>query len=66
MFTIECPRCKNKANLPLTEPAYDEPYRCWRCNGLFLIRAGDGELKSCQPLSEEELKKYNKNKMVGG
>lgn len=61
MFTIQCPRCGAKSSMSFTESIYDGPYRCWKCKGLFLIRIEDEELKSCEPLSEEELEKYNKN-----
>jgi len=59
-LVIQCPRCGAKTRLYFIDPVYEGPYRCWKCKGLFRIRTEDNELKSCEPLSEEEFEKYNK------
>jgi len=40
--------------MSLVQAVYEGPYRCWKCRGLFRIRIEDEELKSCEPMSEEE------------
>ena len=51
---IKCPECDVEGSFSLAESSYEGPYRCWKCRALFTIRVEDGELKSCQPLSQEE------------
>ena len=57
MMTIKCPKCGTEGNLSLLESTYEGPYRCWKCHELFSIRIEGNELKSCQPLSQEEFEK---------
>ena len=57
MMTIKCPKCGTEGNLSLVESVYEGPYRCWKCHELFSIRIEGNELKSCQPLSQEEFEK---------
>jgi hypothetical protein len=52
---IRCPECETEGSFSLLESSYQGPYRCWKCRGLFTISLEDNELKSCQPLSQEEL-----------
>ena len=57
LFKIKCPDCATEGTLSLVESRYEGPYKCWKCKALFTIKLEDGELKSCQPLSEEEFKR---------
>jgi len=57
MITIKCPSCGTAGNQSLLKPDYQGPYRCWKCRALFTIKMENGELKSCQPLSEEDFEK---------
>jgi len=54
MLKIQCPSCNTQASMSLVQAVYEGPYRCWKCRGLFRIRIEDEELKSCEPMSEEE------------
>ena len=51
---IKCPECNNEGSISLVESSYQGPYRCWKCRGLFTIKLENNELKSCEPLSQEE------------
>ncbi len=53
-FTIKCPDCHTDSILSLRDRHYQGPYRCWKCRALFAIVVDDNELKSCQPLSQDE------------
>jgi uncharacterized Zn finger protein (UPF0148 family) len=55
MITIKCPSCGTDGSQSLVEPNYDGPYRCWKCRELFTIKIEGNELKSWEPLTEEEL-----------
>ncbi len=54
---IKCTDCNTEGTISLLESSYQGPYRCWKCRGLFSIRLEDGELRSCDPLSQEEFEK---------
>jgi len=54
MVKIKCPECGTEGSLSLAESSYEGPYRCWKCRQLFTIKVENSELKSCQPLSQEE------------
>ena len=57
LFIITCPSCAAESRISLVNPDYEGPYTCWKCHGLFSIRVEAGQLKSCQPLSKEELQR---------
>ena len=54
---IKCAKCGIEGSLSLSESSYQGPYRCWKCRELFTIRMENNELKSCEPLSQEEFEK---------
>lgn len=54
---IQCPGCGMKTGFLLTQSTYEGPFRCGECRELFTIRIEDKELKSIEPLSEEEFEK---------
>jgi len=54
---IKCTKCGTEGSLSLSDPSYQGPYRCWKCRELFTIRMENNELKSCEPLSQEEFEK---------
>ena len=57
MITMECPKCGAESKLSFVEKDYKGPRRCWKCHEYFTINIEDNELKSCEPLSEEEYRK---------
>ena len=57
MITLECPKCGAESKLSLVEKDYSGPRRCWKCHEYFTIVIENNELKSCEPLSEEEYRK---------
>ena len=54
---IKCAKCGTEGSLSLSDPTYQGPYRCWKCRELFTIRMENNELKSFEPLSQEEFEK---------
>jgi hypothetical protein len=58
IIRIKCPKCEAEGTLSLVETSYKGPYRCWKCRALFTISLQEGQLKSCRPLSEEDLQKH--------
>jgi len=61
---IRCPKCDTEGGFSLAEPIYQGPYRCWKCRELFTIRIENNELKSCEPLSEEEFEQLQQIEMM--
>jgi len=57
LVKIKCPKCATEGSLSLIESSYQGPYRCWKCRELFTISLENNELKSCEPLSQEEFEK---------
>ncbi len=55
---IVCPKCETEGGFSLADAVYEGPYRCWKCRELFAIRMEDNELKSCEPITEEDLEKH--------
>ena len=54
MMEIKCPKCGIVGKFSLAQSSYHGPYRCWKCRELFTIDIENNELKSCEPLSQEE------------
>jgi hypothetical protein len=68
---IKCPKCNVEGSISLIDPLYDGPYKCWKCRELFHIRLEQGALKTIEPISGEELAKFEqiealKNKFKKG
>jgi len=57
LVKIKCAKCGTEGSLSLSDPSYQGPYRCWKCRELFTIKLENNELKSCEPLSQEEFEK---------
>ena len=57
LIKIVCPKCETEGSVSLADTTYEGPYRCWKCKELFTIRLENNELKSCEPLSQEEFEK---------
>lgn len=57
MLTIKCPSCGTDGRISFLEQNYECPYTCWKCRELFFIKVQAGQLKSCEPLSREEMLK---------
>jgi uncharacterized Zn finger protein len=56
MITIKCPSCGTEGSQSLLEPNYRGPYRCWKCRELFSIQIENNEVKSFEPINEQQLK----------
>ena len=57
LVTIKCSKCGVEGKISLVESNYQGPYKCWKCRELFTIKLENNELKSCEPLSQEEFDK---------
>jgi len=54
---IKCAKCGAEGSLSLSDPSYQGSYLCWKCRQPFTIKLENNELKSCDPLSQEEFEK---------
>ena len=57
MIKIKCPKCEVEGSMSLADLRYEGPYKCWKCRELFTITLENNELKSAEPLSQEEFDK---------
>jgi len=64
LVKIKCPACQTEGSLSLVESSYQGPYKCWKCRELFTIVLENDEIKSCEPLSEEEFQKQQEIKAI--
>jgi len=64
MLKVKCPECNTEGSISLVESNYDGPYRCWKCRGLITIKIEDNELKSWEPLSQEDFEKQQQLKAM--
>jgi len=54
MIKIKCLKCDTEGSFSLANKIYEGPYKCWKCRQYFTIKIEDNELKSCEPITEEE------------
>lgn len=54
LIKLNCPKCTIENNLSLIDATHQGAYRCWKCRELFAIKIENNELKSCEPISQEE------------
>ena len=54
LVKITCPKCDSEGGFSLADSIYEGPYRCWKCREVFAIRMENNELKSCEPMNQEE------------
>jgi len=64
LVKIKCPACQTEGSLSLVESSYRGPYKCWKCRELFTIVLEKNEVKSCEPLTEEEFQKQQEIKAL--
>jgi hypothetical protein len=62
MVTIVCPKCSAQGKLSLVDSNYTGPRRCWKCHELFTITIVNNQVRSSEPLSEEEYQKQQEIK----
>ena len=55
LIKFNCPKCDIDNSYSLADSNYQGPYRCWKCRELFTVNIEDGKLKSCEPITQEEL-----------
>ena len=64
MVSIKCPKCGAEGKLSLVETSYVGPRRCWKCRELFTITIVNNQLRSSEPLSQEDYEKQQQAKAV--
>ena len=48
--------------MSLIESSYQGPYRCWKCRELFSIQIENNEVKSFEPITEEQMAKQQEER----
>ncbi len=57
MAYVVCPKCKNESYFSLSN--YKGPFRCMKCKETFNITIENGEIKSYDSISKEDLDNKN-------
>ncbi len=66
MVKIKCLKCDTEGSFSLADPSYEGPYKCWKCRQYFTIKIEDNELKSCEPITEEEFNRQQEIETLRG
>jgi len=64
MITLTCPKCNAESKLSFVGNSYEGPRRCWKCHELFAVKIDDGQLISCEPMTQEEFDKQQEIKAL--
>ncbi|MFH1031974.1 MAG: hypothetical protein V1767_05390 [Chloroflexota bacterium] len=57
MPNVVCPKCQTESFFGLS--AYKGPFRCMKCKETFNITIENGEVKSYETITQQELDKKN-------
>ena len=57
LIKFKCPKCDIDNSYSLADSNYQGPYRCWKCRELFMISIEGDKIKSCEPLTQEEFER---------
>lgn len=60
--TIKCPACNSDSSFFIAKNVFQGPFRCWKCKALFTVKVTNGDLKMCEPLSQEDFDKKKAEK----
>jgi transposase-like protein len=60
IIKIVCPNCNSESGFSLADSSFEGPYRCWQCRENFVIKIAGSELTSCEPISQEEFDRLQK------
>ncbi|MFH1647908.1 MAG: hypothetical protein ABID71_09565 [Chloroflexota bacterium] len=64
MIEITCPGCGTIGKMSLVQDLFQGPWRCWKCRSLFTILIANKKLRSCEPLSEEDFKRWQEEQEI--
>ena len=59
---IKCPACNTDSSFYINKNVFQGPFKCWKCKALFTVKVTDGNLQSCEPLSNEDFEKQKADK----
>jgi hypothetical protein len=59
---IICPKCNAETKLSLVDANYTGPRRCWKCHEAFMMTIANNQVKSLEPMSQEEFQKWQEEK----
>lgn len=60
IIKITCPNCNSESGFSLANSSFKGPYRCWQCQENFVIEISDDKLRSCEPISQDEFDRLQK------
>ena len=54
---VKCPACNTDSSFFVAKDMFEGPFKCRSCKAFFSIKVRNGELRLCEPLSQEDFKK---------
>jgi hypothetical protein len=59
---IKCSACNSDSSFFIAKKVFQGPFKCWKCKALFTIKVRNGEIETCEPLSQEAFDKQKADK----
>jgi acetyl-CoA carboxylase beta subunit len=56
-ISVKCPACSSDSSFFVAKSVFQGPFRCWKCKGLFSLKAKNSEVQLLDPLSQEDFDK---------
>lgn len=54
---VKCPSCNTDSSFFIAKNIFQGPYKCRSCKSLYTLKVKNGEILSCEPLSQEDFDK---------
>jgi transposase-like protein len=54
---VKCPSCNTESSFFIAKNIFEGPFRCRNCKSLYTLKVKNGEMLSCEPLSQEDFDK---------
>ncbi|MBI2836202.1 MAG: transposase [Chloroflexi bacterium] len=59
MAKIACPKCGSESLFSIKQEVFEGPFRCAGCRATYKIRLENDVLKSCEPLTLQDVEKQD-------
>lgn len=52
---VKCPACNSDSSFFIAKPVFEGPFRCWKCQALYTLKARNGNMGSSIPIPGQTL-----------
>lgn len=61
-ISVKCPACSSDSSFFVAKSVFQGPFRCWKCKGLFSLKAQNSVIQLLEPLTQENFDKQKADK----